>query len=234
MSGFGNNGELYVALIADLRGSRDHPDRAGLQERLRATLDAVNAAHTPSAALTITAGDEFQGLLDATRAGTAVDLVVEVTESLYPEEIAFGLGWGALATPRRRTGVVSELDGPCFHRARDALERARSESTWVALAGAGKELDDLVSGTFGLMAAIRAGWTEKQAMYVRDARRATHYKDVAEAHSVVRSVVTESLQAAHFKALLRAEDGVRAALSALGSPDAGFGSGPELAPDSEV
>lgn len=232
MGKFGNNGEYLLAVIGDLRASREHPDRAALQARLRETLVAVNRTSAPAVALAITAGDEFQGLLDAAQAGLAVDIVVEITEAIYPTELAFGLGWGPLATPLEAAQAVAELDGPCFHRAREALERAKIESAWAALAGAGPGLDGLVSGTFGLMAAIRGGWTEKQATYVREARRAEHYKDVAEKHSVVRSVVTESLQAAHFKALLAAEEGLSAALGELASPQPGFGRTPELAPDS--
>lgn len=232
MSKFGNNDELYLALIGDVRGSREYPDRSALQKRLRDALAAANERRALASALAITAGDEFQGLLACDQAGLAGDLVVELSEDLYPVDLAFGLGWGGLATLHEAKRAVSELDGPCFHRARDALERAKAESTWAALAGAGRGLDELVSGAFGLMAAIRGGWTDKQAVYVRDARRAEHYKDVAEKHSVVRSVVTESLQAAHFKALLGGEDGVRAALSELAG-DFGFGEMTELPPDSE-
>ena len=208
--------ESYLALIGDVRGSRRHPDRAALQSSLRDALEAANAAHEPAVALAITAGDELQGLLAAEQAARAVDLLVELTETLHPVELSFGLGWGPLATRLEPGGSVSELDGPCFHRARDALERAKKESSWTRIEGLGPDLYALVSGVFGLMAAVRAGWTGKQAAYVRDARRAERYKDVAELHSVVPSVVTESLQAAQYRAMLRAEDGVRAALAAFG------------------
>lgn len=233
MAEFGNNGESFLAIIGDVRGSRRHPDRAALQTRLRETLASVNATYDPAVALAITAGDEFQGLLVGAQADLAVDTVVEVTEGMYPTELAFGLGWGPLATPLEAAAGVSELDGPCFHRAREALERAKTEAAWVALRGAGPGLDGLVSGTFGLMAAIRGGWTDKQATYVREARRAEHYKDVARIHSVVPSVVTESLQAARFKALLAAEAGLREGLGELGAAAPGCGRTPEFGPTPE-
>jgi len=232
MDTFGTYDEYHLALIGDVRGSRAHPDRAALQRRLKEALETANREHTPSVPLAITAGDEFQGLLAPERAGLAVDLLVELGERLHPVELAFGLGWGTLATPRGATTSVSELDGPCFHRARNALDRAKTDSTWAALEGFGPALDGLVTGTFGLMAVIRGGWTGKQAVYVRDARHAERYKDVAERHSVVPSVITESLQSAHFKALLRAEDGLRLALAALAGGGTGFGAAREPGRDS--
>lgn len=225
MSEFGDFSEAKLALIGDVRASREHADRAALQDRLRDTLEAANAARAPAVPLAITAGDEFQGLLTADQAALAVDLVVDVTEALHPVEVAFGLGWGPLATELAPERAVSELDGPCFHRARDALALAKKDSSWTRLEGAGPVLDAVVSGTFGLMAALRAGWTEKQAAYVRDARRAERFKDVAALHDVVPSVVTESLQAARFRALVRAEDGLRKVFD-------DFGRRPESEPDS--
>lgn len=215
MDKFGDFDESYLALIGDVRGSRQHPDRAVLQAELREELARLSDDLDLDVPLAITAGDEFQGVFAASGAALAVDVLVSVTETLHPTELAFGLGWGPLSTPVG--GNVSELDGACFHLAREALEQAKDEGSWGRLAGVDDGADALVSGTLGLMGAIRAGWTEKQATYVRDARRYDRYKEVAESHDVVPSVVTESLKAAQFRAMLRAEDGLRAAFARFGS-----------------
>lgn len=215
MAKFGDFDESYLALIGDVRGSRHHPDRAVLQAQLREELARLSDELDLAVPLAITAGDEFQGLFDGSAAVLAVDVLISVTETLHPTELAFGLGWGPLSTAPGPN--VSELDGPCFHRAREALGEAKDEGSWGHLAGVDEGADALVSGTLGLMGAIRAGWTEKQATYVRDARRFDRYKEVAESHDVVPSVVTESLKAAQFRAMLRAEEGLRAAFTRFGS-----------------
>ena len=52
----------YAVLIGDVAGSRVHPRRDDLQDRLVRTLNAVNAHLPPVQALQITIGDEFQGV----------------------------------------------------------------------------------------------------------------------------------------------------------------------------
>lgn len=217
MTEFGDCGESYLALIGDVEGSRDHPDRQELRARLTAGLEGASADLALGVPLRITAGDEFQGLLDASRAFDAVAIMVRVTETLFPVRLAWGLGWGPLSTAGPRAeDHVAELDGPCFHRAREALGSVKKEGGWARIQGLREDLDAVLNGTFGLMAAIREGWTEKQATYVRDARTAARFKDVAERHEVFPSTVTESLQAAHYRALTRAEGGIELLLEVFG------------------
>lgn len=237
----------YLALIGDVVGSRELEDRAGVQRRLRGLLEALNRelgapgeGEDPlrggvdadgarrvtrdgpplAAPLAVTAGDEIQGLL--LRPDAAVDVLVRLADDLHPVRIAWGLGAGELETDIG--GDVSLLDGPCFHRARTALEGAAKDGAWARAVGLDPAVDRGLSALFRLMGAVRDGWTDTQARYARTVRGRLQ-KEVAERFDVSPSVVSESLKAARYRELAEAEEAARALL-------ARFGAGGEATPDS--
>lgn len=204
---------MYLAVIGDIVASRRAVDRAGLQRRLEAAVDGLvdRLGSALAAPLRIVAGDEVQGLL--ARPSALVEVVVGISDELFPARMVFGAGWGGLTT--ELTADVTRADGPSFHRAREALEEARRSDAWVRVRGAPEPLDEVASALFRLMGELRAGWAEKQALYSRDARGRLQ-KEVAERHGVSPSVISESLKAAHFEPLLEGEDAARALLARLG------------------
>jgi hypothetical protein len=215
MKQFGKNAEsTYAALIGDLVGSRSLSDRAGLQKRLQTRLRSLNrrlGCRSLAAPLAFTAGDEFQALL--LRPEAAATIAVELANALHPVRITFGLGWGSLSTALGPD--VGALDGPCFHRARAAQEKARAQGRWLVASGFGESIDSAVSALFFLMDVIRRGWTDKQAKYVLAARGQIQ-KDVAGRFGVSPSVISESLQAASFEPLRVGEGAVTTLLEEFG------------------
>lgn len=205
---------MYLALIGDVVASRRTEDRARLQRRLGAGVAELNEelAAALAAPLRVVAGDEVQGLFS--RPPALVDAVVRISDHLFPARIAFGAGWGGLTTDL--ASDVTMVDGPCFHRAREALEDGGRSGAWVRLRGGPDPLDEVASALFRLMGELRAGWAEKQALYSRDARGRLQ-KEVAERHGVSPSVISESLKAAHFDALLEGEAAARSLLGRLGT-----------------
>lgn len=205
----------YLALVGDVVGSRRVADRNALQRKFLAAIDGANRAVGAGAVvapLKMVAGDEVQGLLVEPEA--AVDLVTCLTDGLFPVRIVFGFGYGGLDTEVGRD--VSRLDGPCLHRARAALGSARKLGVWVRVEGFPRPYDQVISAVFRLLDTIRLEWTEKQAGYVRAARGRLQ-KEVAARFGVSPSVVSESLKAAHFEALLEGEEAARALLGRFGT-----------------
>lgn len=209
------DGTIFFALIGDLVGSRELEDRAGVQRSLLDVLEALNAELSPNALaapLALSRGDEVQGLLAGPEA--AVQIVVGIGDRLYPASMAWGLGAGGLATDPGRE--VSVLDGPCFHRARSALEAAREEGAWLRVRGFPPPHDEVLDALFRLMGAVRSRWTETQVTYIRGVRDALQ-KEVARRAGVSKSTVSQVLQNARFKEVREAESAVRALLRWLGS-----------------
>ena len=210
---FGNKGEDYLALIGDVEGSRRHGDRARLQRELATATAALNSTLGPALAspLTLTAGDEIQALF--VRPAAVVDAVIGIGEAVFPARLVHGLGLGPLETDLGPDPAL--LDGPCFHLAREALQEARKEGSWLVARGLDAPGDIVVSAIFRLLGELRSGWTAIQAEHVRQARGRPQ-KEVAERLRKAESTVSESLRAAGFQAVLEGEKAVRVALSEFG------------------
>lgn len=203
----GNEG-LYVAVIGDIRSSRNHGDRGKLQQRFADAIEAAadrrkrsSEVASPAAGPTITTGDEFQVLFQAS-AGVA-PFLVDVTELMFPVRLRFGLGLGSLETPLREEAVG--MDGPCFHEARSALERADEEDAWVRVAGFGGRFDPSLDAVFDLVAAVRDDWTDRQREFATAYRELGVQQAVADRFGVSKSTVSESLASAHVHEVHAAE-----------------------------
>jgi hypothetical protein len=197
----------YLALIGDVTQSRRLRERDVFQRKLLKLLEELNkeASTALSGPLTLTAGDEIQGLL--AKPAEVVPLLSRLAEGLFPVRIVYGLGFGPLSTELLPLPTV--MDGPCFHQARACLTRARKQKKWVAFGGFGEPFDQVIENFFDLISVVRSRWTETQAKYVTTARQVTQ-KAVAGQFKVHRSVVSESLKAARFAALRDAERALEA------------------------
>jgi len=194
---------LYLAVIADIRGSRRLPDRQAVQDRLRSALAALEQQFAASiaAGFAITTGDEFQVLLRDPAAG--VPVVVACDEALAPLQLRFGLGWGTLATRLEERAVG--MDGPCFHAARLAIEFATAHARWLAVRGLDPEAEAALDGLFALLGAVRAGWTPKQAEAVARRRRVSTQRALATALDLDPSTVSKRLKSALYEEVVAAE-----------------------------
>lgn len=213
MPRFGNDPEAsYTALIGDLVESRNAPARGDLQRRLLGELERLNLDVKGSLTrpLSLTAGDEVQGLFSHPEG--VVPVVVALSDVVAPERWSFGVGHGDLTTDLHED--VARIDGPCFHRAREALERAGADR-WLAALGFGATEDAVLTALFTLMNAVRGRWTDKQLDYIRAARRKPQ-KEVARDFGVSPSTVSESLKSASFTAVLDAERAVMQLLEHFG------------------
>jgi len=209
---------IYTALIGDIRGSRELEDRAGVQQELASALGEVNEdlAASLAAEMVITTGDEFQGLFHVPSA--AVEALGRLDERLAELSFAFGLGRGGLETSLEPEAVG--MDGPCFHRARAAIEAADPTPAGVEVRGFGTEADAHASAMLGLVQATRSDWTQVQCRYALAVRDADTQQAVAEAFQRSKSSVSESLSAAHAREVHAAETQVGTYLDRAHEEDA--------------
>lgn len=194
-------------------GSRSLEGRATLQRELARALEAANrgAGDALAAPLSLTAGDEVQGLFR--RPEAVVDAVVAIADATFPARLIYGFGFGILETDLGPDPAL--LDGPCFHRAREALGEAGGQGAWLVAKGLSGPGDLIVTALFRLLGELRSRWTGIQAQHVRQAR-GRRQKEVAEQLGKAESTVSESLKAAGFQAVLGGEEAVRAALREFG------------------
>lgn len=200
----GNDSD-YVALIGDIRGSRDVDDRQEVQTEFKRVVDALND-QVPSSAIaspfTVTTGDEFQVLL--TDASAAVDAAVAASDQFHPERLRFGIGRGGLDTELNPNQAIG-MDGTCFHRAGDAIDSARKDGAWLRVAGWSEDFEAHVNAMFDLVQSVREDWTDRQAEFALALAEAGTQKRVADRYDVSKSTVSESLSAGHVNAVRAAE-----------------------------
>ena len=119
----------YISLIGDIVNSRSikEEDRFQLQTCLNDVLTRFNNLYPDkiAAKLTLTLGDEFQGLFyDAS-------LIFEIISYLLvkvPYKIRFGIGKGSLFTNINSITAIG-TDGPVWWNARNALQKIKEDKT---------------------------------------------------------------------------------------------------------
>jgi hypothetical protein len=150
----------YVAFIADVVASRtlSARARAALQRQVAATAREFNTRYRPhlAARFAVTLGDELQGLF--TSAAAVWDASHQLRLRFPTTDWIVACGRGALATPLARGATAPELDGPCFHAARAALEDAKRRGLVLAFGG----FDPTLTACASYYSALYRGWTRRQ------------------------------------------------------------------------
>ena len=192
----------YLAVIGDIRRSRLAPQRAELQKLLERGLQNINREFADElvAGFVITLGDEFQGVIR--EPGQVVKVLVALEAVLGETSVRYGLGWGTISTELRELAVG--MDGPCFHRAREAVREGKRADRWVTVSGFGGD-DEILNGLLWLVGAVRGRWTSVQRETVEQVRVARTQREVAAVRGVNESSVSQALRAALHDPVLASE-----------------------------
>ncbi|WP_423189304.1 SatD family protein [Alkalibacterium sp. f15] len=182
--------ESKVALIADIIASKKMKERAQTQQILSDILEVMNERFSEQleSHLTITLGDEFQGIVkDMKTAFLLIDLItLELqlkTHQQLGEEISlrWGIGVGELTTPIKNKKVSIGTDGPAYWFAREAIESVHEDDDYGLLNEKIKadQPDDLFyNSIIRLQNTIRNQWTSTQKETVYHVLKASAYEDV--------------------------------------------------------
>lgn len=160
--------DIYVAVLADVVASRAlaPPARAALQRelqrRLRAELNRRREWRPHVAAAFALAGDEVEGLL---RDPAPVWAIVHWLRTAFPTvDWIVACARGPISTALAPTAI--EVDGPCFHAARAALEEAKARRQVVTFRG----FSPAVDGMAAYYSAQYWSWTPRQRRVAAELR----------------------------------------------------------------
>ena len=148
----------YVVVTGDLKSSRKLKDRAEVQEELKNALRVVNRRFDKEipAKFMVVGGDSFQGMLSSPK--YLFDIYYAFFENIG-RQFYLGIGVGDISTGLSEN--VGEIDGEAFHKASEALERAKKENMWIAFKSEW-EIDEVVTCLLNFMADVMWNWTERQ------------------------------------------------------------------------
>lgn len=178
----------YIALIGDVIASRLLPERrrARLQAELRRAMPEFNRRWRRflAARFAVTLGDEFQCLL---RTAQPVWDIAHGVRDRFPDVAwVIACGRGPIATRLEPGLTAPEVDGPCFHAARTAMEAAKRSRRLLAFGG----FAPTVAAFADYYSALYWSWTPRQRRTANLLRRAEAVPGVARALHVHPSAVS--------------------------------------------
>lgn len=179
-----------IAVIADIIDSKKIKDRSLFQSILSESLTELNNYFSKSllSHLTITLGDEFQGVFqDMEHALLMIDtlnlrLRMKSRELIGEEvQLRWGIGVGELTVPIQDPKRSLGSDGPAYWNAREALEDLKKKQDY------GKTMERLIAQStkdeywnaqIRLQNAIRHQWTTTQAETSYVLLKSNEYKEI--------------------------------------------------------
>lgn len=217
--------EPYIAIIGDIKKSKEIEDRKGIQNKLTCVLDSINEKYKSviSAKFIITLGDEFQGLL--CKGESVLDIIEEIQREMYPIQIRFGIGIGKMTTE-----IIKEMaigaDGPSYYRAREAMEGIRSDERKkkrepsdirIEIEKDTNSISLMLNTIFLLMEVIKGNWSERQRTIIYEYEKfAGSQAKCAERLNITQSSVHRSLVKGNYYAYKNAKDTIRSVLREVG------------------
>jgi hypothetical protein len=128
----------YLVLIGDIIESKKIQKRELFQSEFQDLVNSLNSEHKEKfvSPLTITLGDEFQGLMNDSK--NLFLLIHKIQSSFQNVTFRFALSVGDISTKLNHKNAIG-MDGAGFHFARDAMEKNKIEKRNFAYDGAQPE-----------------------------------------------------------------------------------------------
>ncbi|WP_040214975.1 SatD family protein [Clostridium polynesiense] len=218
----------YIAIIGDIKKSKKLEYRKTVQESLKEALDNINNKFQQdiSSKFIITLGDEFQGLLSS--GNNVMDIIEEIRRDMYPVEIRFGIGVGAITTSIDSERAIG-ADGPAYYLARKAVEllKENEQKNKTSAADIRIETDGdndaaaaMLNTILSLLTVIKRSWTDRQREIIWDVMR---HQDgqvkSAERLNIAQSSVQRGLTKGNYYAYKEATDTINEILKEIRRKD---------------
>jgi len=154
-----------IVLIGDIIASRNIKDRSSVQKKLQAALRQLNRTNPNLLSpYTITLGDEFQAVFS--RAEHLFADSIAILLALYPEQVRFSIGVGAIDTPVNRQQAIG-MDGPAFYLARKGIERLKADGYLFITNGVREDYQDIVNNSLFLLSNQVSKWKQSRLSVFR-------------------------------------------------------------------
>lgn len=185
---------IYTVIIGDISRSKELTGQSRYQTQLflKSAIVQINEQYREflQAPMTITKGDEFQGLVSNPSRG--YEIIQALERMVFPIRIRYGLGMGIIY---RMGGVLPiEMDGPAFHKANQALELAKKKKIDIWLVSGNEVIDNLVNTVFMLITAIKSRWNERHYKLFWSYQDLGTYREVAAQENVTPQAICDILK----------------------------------------
>ncbi|NLM19148.1 MAG: hypothetical protein GX217_03885 [Clostridiaceae bacterium] len=199
--------ESYVAVIADIKKSRQSCNGTFTQEKFLEVIDKINKKYKNSISsnFTINSGDSFQGLLH--NGSKIMEILIGLELKLYPLKIRFGMGIGSIDTAIYKENS-NLIDGEAYRIARYNLEQIKEsekkKERVITNHKIGKKNTNLslINALFSLISIIKNNWSENQVQVIK-VYTENNYQQQTTAQQLgkVQSTISRSLESSQFYSL---------------------------------
>lgn len=216
---------IFIAIIGDIKDSKELENRREVQQKLNDALKTVNEVYCKdiSANFIITLGDEFQGLLRD--CGHILDIIKYIQRELYPVKLRFGVGFGKINTAIFREAALG-ADGPAYYAARKMIEELREQEKKLKKQAADIQISIYdtekfeiteINAILVLMKIMEDGWSEKQRYTIWDMEQnGGSQEECANRMGTTQSTVARRLAEGNYVIYVRVRKIVEEAIRRLG------------------
>jgi hypothetical protein len=219
----------YIAIIGDIKNSKQFKNRKELQNKLNEVIDTINKNYENDLAslFMITLGDEFQGLLKNGK--SLVYILDQFEREMFPVKIRFGVGIGEITT-EINYNIPLGADGPAYYNARSMIEEIKtSEKKHKEIKVSVKlcmqensETSEILNSFFLLLTIAKEKWTSRRVEII------TTYincggtqEDAAKKLEINQSNVQKALASSNFYSYSKVLDFLSRQLSCIGENNDG-------------
>lgn len=203
--------DRYVVL-GDVVQSRDIDARSHFRTTLTDACDRINRRYEDdvSAPFQLLKGvDELGGVL--TSASSIYDIAKHLFDALYPHRLRIAVVLDEIDVGVE-TGVVSEMDGPAFHRADELLDDIEGSDLLFDVRTGRERFDLAVADEINLLLAHRQQWTDRQREIIECYERRGNQYEVADELDISQQAVSKSLGKASWPMITEIEKRLRRVL----------------------
>ncbi len=220
---------IYCAIMGDIVESKRIPvgERKEIQRILLEALKKINDSNqyqsTIASKFNLVFGDEFQGLLNDEYLSYDVVRVIEnEIEKHFPSKykLYIGIGIGTISTEISYENS-NLVDGPAFHQARIAFDRAKrgkglnSRIVYSYENNDVKPVVNLMNATLDLVDYIKCKQTDAQKMAIYTYEEFYNQTDAAEKLKVSQAQISNHLKRSGYRQIKEAEETINGTLRIL-------------------
>jgi len=206
----------YIAVIGDIVASRKLTSarRREVQIAFGELINRMNKVFAADlrAKFTIALGDEFEGLLSTREAHQTIpDLIWIIDNAFTGPLMRLGIGLGAIDTEIPE--YAASVDGPAFHRGREAIGLAAKKGRMGGVfRGFSDNQDTILNGLARVLHHQRNSWSRQQRKVASLLRTGENQKSAAHAMNLSKQAVSAYTRAAGWDAYQEGEDAFRKAI----------------------
>lgn len=193
----------HLVLIADIIGSKEIVQRRDFQQNFKTKIARINNHHKTKmvSPLTVTLGDEFQGVFST--AEGLFTLVHEIQVEFGEVRLRFAMGIGSIVTEINPEQAIG-MDGPAFHRAREAMEFAKKKKRTFSYSGP-ENSAALTNQMLHWIGLTLDKWKQDRLAILLLKLQGLNQKEIAGKVSMTQPAVSQTLTQPRIKAVIESE-----------------------------